>query len=88
MLPNIALSVEADIEYSGAAERPMMLTPDALSRSTRYVPASTTMPLHKRLPNSILRPFSWPNTSLIRSGTPRNGPLPSVFSSSASMRSG
>src|SRR5438445_338215 len=40
------------------------------------------MPSHSRLPNSILRPASWPKTSLIRNGTPRKGPSPSVVSSS------
>ena len=78
----------ADMEYSGAAERPRMLTPAALSMSTKQVPASTVMPSHRREPNSILRPFSWPNTSLMRNGTPRNGPLPRLASSSPSMRSG
>ena len=72
----MTLSVVDDIEYSGAAERPRMLTPEAFSRSRKYVPASTVMPAHRREPNSILRPFSWPNTSLIRNGTPRKGPLP------------
>ena len=84
----MALSVVAAIEYSGAADRPRMLTPEALSMSTKYVPTSTVMPAHRREPNSILRPFSWPNTSLIRKGTPRNGPSPKVFSSRPSMRSG
>ena len=36
------------------------------------------MPRHSRLPNSILRPASWPNTSLMRNGTPRKGPVPSA----------
>jgi hypothetical protein len=65
-----------------------MLTPDALSNSAKWVSVSTVMPSHRREPNSILRPFSWPNTSLIRKGTPRKGPLPSDFSSRPSMRSG
>src|SRR5512145_1671567 len=41
VLPNMALSVVAAMEYSGAAERPMMLTPEALRRSTKAVEAST-----------------------------------------------
>ena len=83
----MALSVVDDIEYSGAAERPRMLTPEALSSSAKCVSASTSMPSHRREPNSILRPFSWPKTSLIRNGTPRKGPDPSFFSSRPSMRS-
>src|SRR5215510_8848335 len=35
VLPNSTLSVLADIEYSGAAERPRMLTPEAFSMSTK-----------------------------------------------------
>jgi hypothetical protein len=31
----MALSVVADMEYSGAAERPRMLTPEALSMSRK-----------------------------------------------------
>src|SRR2546427_128485 len=34
------------------------------------------MPRQSRLPNSIFRPASCPNTSFIRNGTPRKGPLP------------
>src|SRR2546426_1946257 len=60
VLPRSALSVVPDIEYSGAADRPRMLTPDALNSSHRYVSCCETMPRHRRLPNSIVRPASWP----------------------------
>src|SRR5574342_830538 len=53
VLPNMALSVVAAMEYSGAAERPRMLTPAAFRESTKQVLASTTMPSHSREPNSI-----------------------------------
>src|ERR671936_387554 len=81
VFPCRALSVVPDIEYSGAAERPRILTPEALSISHKYVSCFATMPRHNRLPHSTLRPASWPNRSLITNGTPRNGPLPSVRSS-------
>ena len=51
-------SVVDYIEYWGAAERPRMFTPDALSNSAKWVSASTVIPSHRREPNSILRPFS------------------------------
>ena len=87
VFPCSALSVVPDIEYSGAAERPRMLTPDARNSSPRCVSCSVIIPRHSRLPNSIARPASCPKTSLIRNGTPRNGPAPSFFSSRPSMRS-
>src|SRR5262245_31937638 len=65
-----------------------MLTPEARNCSRMKVSASASMPLHRRDPNSIVRPFSWPNTSLMRKGTPRKGPWPRVASSSPSVRSG
>ena len=81
VLPCSALSVVPAIEYSGAAERPRMLRPAALNSSQRCVSCCAIMPRHSRLPNSIVRPASWPKKSLIRNGTPRNGPAPSVRSS-------
>src|SRR5215831_14934200 len=45
------------------------------------------MPRHRRLPNSILRPASCPNTSFMRNGTPRNGPGPRARSSRPPIRS-
>src|SRR5262245_65452407 len=47
VLPNMALSVVEDIEYSGAAERPRMLTPEARNSSAKCVSASTSMPSHR-----------------------------------------
>src|SRR5262245_55499288 len=68
-LPNMAHSVVAGMVYPGAGGRPMTLPPAALSRSAKQLPAVTVMPAQRRERNSSLRPFSWPDTPLMRNGT-------------------
>ena len=60
VLPYSAPSVVPAIEYSGAALRPMMLTPAAFTSVQYALSCAATMPLHNRLPNSMRRPPSWP----------------------------